>query len=213
VIRKRVELVIQVHPTAVRGSLMRNSSELAVVNPLPMMESAPMRLRSLISLSAVIVVVVVLAGCGGDDDSASTTSTTSGKSVQVETPDGQVSLSLTGDLPPNWPTNFPKPDNATPAGSGSLVNSTAGTLIGVYKTDGSPSDAFDFYKTNTKLDITSSSSAGAGSAFLGTVKLGGSYDGSSVVVAGSGDTTYIVVTLKPGPGGSSTSAGSTTTTT
>jgi hypothetical protein len=172
-----------------------------------------MRIRGLLSSVAVVLAVAVLAGCGGDDnDSASTTTTTSGKSLQVETPDGQVSLSLTGDLPPNWPTSFPTPEGATPAGSGSLVNSTAGTLIGVYTTDQSASDAFDYYKTNTSLDVTSSSSAGVGTAYVGTVKLGGTYDGSSVVVAGANDTTYIVITIKPSSGGSSTSARTTTTT-
>jgi hypothetical protein len=174
-----------------------------------------MRVRGALAVVTVVLLVAVIsAGCGGDDDdsTAATTTTTSGKSIQVETPDGQVSLSLTGDLPPNWPTDFPTPDGAEPAGSGSLVNSTSGTLIGVYKTDGAATEAFDFYKTNTDLDVTSSSSAGAGSAFIGTVELGGAYDGSSVVVAGSSDTTYIVVTLEPGASGSSTSERTTTTT-
>jgi hypothetical protein len=172
-----------------------------------------MRVRNLLCSVVVILVVVMLAGCGGDDDdSASTTTTTSGKSLQVETPDGQVSLSLTGDLPPNWPTSFPTPKGATPAGSGSMVNSSTGTLIGVYTTDEAASDVFEFYKTNSSLDVTSSSSAGLGSAYVGTVKLGGSYDGGSVVVAGASDTTYIVITIKPVSGGSSTSANTTTTT-
>jgi hypothetical protein len=160
-----------------------------------------------------MLVVVVMAGCGSDDDdSASTTTTTSGKSLNVQTPDGQVSLSLTGDLPPNWPTSFPTPDDAVPAGSGSLVNSTAGTLIGVYTSDESASDVFDFYTANASLEVASSSSAGIGSAYVGTVKLGGTYEGSSVVVASAKDTTYIVITLKPVTGGSSTSASTTTTT-
>jgi hypothetical protein len=52
--------------------------------------------RGLLAWVAVVLVVAVLASCSGDDDdSASTTTTTSGKSLQVETPDGQVSLSLT----------------------------------------------------------------------------------------------------------------------
>lgn len=167
-----------------------------------------MRLRGLL-VAVGVVLAAVLTGCGSDAGTKSTSTTTSGNGLNVETPDGQASLSLTGDLPPNWPASFPTPDGATPAGSGSMVNSTAGTLNGVYTSDEPASDLFDFYKPNSSLDVASSSYAGVGSAYVGTVKLADDYDGSRVVIAGGRDTTYIVITIKPVHGGGSSSAGTT----
>ena len=157
-------------------------------------------------ITAVLVGILLLTACSSSSKSGSSTTTTTGKNFHVETPDGQVSLSLDGQLPPNWPATFPVPSAATAAGSGSLVNQDKGVMIGVYSTSESPQDVYNFYKTNSSLTVTSSKSAGAGSAYLGTIKLGAQYDGSSVVVA-SLSGVYIVITLKAGA-----AAGTTTTT-
>ena len=152
---------------------------------------------------------LMLAACSSSSKSSGNgnNTTTTAKSLNVETPNGQVSLSLDGQLPPNWPSSFPVPSGATPAGSGSLVNGGSGVMIGVYTTSQAASDVFSFYKTNSSLTVTSAKSAGVGSAYLGTIKLGGKYAGSSVVVeATGGNNTNIVITLK-------STSGSTTTTT
>jgi len=157
-----------------------------------------MRIRSLSVAALAALAIVALVGCGSSSKSSSSTTTTvSGKNVAVETPDGQVSLSLNGQLPPNWPAGFPVPSGATPAGSGSLVNAGSGVMIGVYTTTQPPADAFNFYKSNSSLTITNSKSIGTGSTYVGTLELGGSYTGNiTIVAAGSG--TNIVVTLKAG---------------
>jgi hypothetical protein len=115
----------------------------------------------------------------------------------VQTSSGQVSLSLTGQLPPNWPSDFPIPPGAKADGSGSFVNGGSGALVGVYTTSESPTDAFNFYKTNSSLTVTSSNSAGAGSAFAGHVNLGGQYPGGNVTIVSLSGSTYIVVVLQP----------------
>ncbi len=164
-----------------------------------------MRIRS---VSAVALsVITLLAACGGDDDSKSsstTTTTVSNTNLNVETADGQVSLSLNGKLPPGWPSDFPVPEGATPAGSGSLVGGKSGVRIGVYKSSQAPADAFDFYKNNTSLTITASASAGTGDKYVGTIQLGGDTPGNVTIVSAGNDTT-IIVTL--------TSESSSTTTT
>lgn len=143
--------------------------------------------------------LLLIAGCSSSSKSSSNRNptTTTPKSFQVQTPEGQVSLSLTGQLPPGWPSSFPVPSGATAAGSGSFVNGGSGALVGVYTTSQSGSDAFSFYKSNSSLTVASSKSAGVGNAYLGQVKLGGAYAGGSVTVTAVSGTTYIVVVLPP----------------
>jgi hypothetical protein len=144
--------------------------------------------------------------------SATTTTTASNKGFQLQTDDGQVSLSLNGQLPPNWPSSFPVPSGATAAGSGSLAKGESGVLVGVYTTSQAPADVYKFYKTNPSLTIGTTRSAGAGSAYIGRVELKGSYSGHITVVALNG-TTKIVVTLKPTSQPSTTTPSPTTTST
>jgi hypothetical protein len=153
-----------------------------------------MRIRTVSALA--VLAFGLLAACGSSSSSGSTTTTNaSDKNVAVETPDGQVSLSLDGQLPPNWPADFPVPSGATPAGSGSLAKGGSGVTIGVYTTTQAPTDAFNFYKTNSSLTITKSGSVGTGDKYVGTVEFTGTFTGNvTVVAAGSG--TNIVVTLK-----------------
>jgi hypothetical protein len=176
-------------------------------------EAAANSLRCL-TIVCVVAVCVVAAGCGSSSKSSSAT-TLPKHTFEVQTDDGQASLSLDGRLPPGWPSAFPTPKDSDPAGSGSLANTGAGGLVGVYATSKLPAEVYDFYKTKAPLTVTSSSSIGAGSAFVGTLKFGGSYSGSSVtIVSAKNDSknkkykTYFVVILK-GTGASS----STTTTT
>jgi hypothetical protein len=154
-----------------------------------------MRIRSVSAVA--LLVITLLAACGGDDSSstANTTTTFSNTHLDVETPDGQVSVALNGKLPPGWPSDFPIPKGASPAGSGSLVNGEKGGRIGVYTSSQAPADAFDFYKSNDELTVTASASAGTGDKYVGTIQLGGSTPGNITIVSSEGKT-YIVVTLK-----------------
>ena len=162
---------------------------------------------------ALIAVTALAAGCGSSSKSSSSdsgskssgTTVATNKGFSIDTPEGQASISLNGNLPPNWPSSFPVPENASPAGSGSLGNSNSATLVGVYTVDGSAEDAYNFYKTNTAYTVGDSSSAGAGSAFVGKVSFSGAYKGSATV-AGRNNTTYIVVVLDTGGTSGSTTS-------
>ena len=164
---------------------------------------------------ATAILIATLAatglGAGSSDSSCDSTSTDrssvstskSSDGFSISTPAGEVSVSLSGDLPPGWPSDFPLPKKTDPAGSGSLGGSSSGTMVGVFSTKESGSDALDFYAGDSSLDPSSKKSAGGSSNFLGSVDLGGSYPGSVTVGEISG-TTYIVAILNSDGAGSST---------
>jgi hypothetical protein len=106
-----------------------------------------------------------------------------------------VSVSLDGQLPPNWPSEFPIPPRATVAGSGSLGGSASTGHVAVYSTPTSGPDVFSYYTSNSSLTTTGAKSVGAGSAYVGSLKVTAPYTGS-VTVAGRSDATYLVVVLK-----------------
>jgi hypothetical protein len=168
-----------------------------------------MQRRHLVALVAAAAFTVSV-GCSSSDNSTATTTSTSttttaqSRSMAVDTPEGQVSLSLDGNLPPNWPTGFPVPDGATAAGSGSLGGSDSTVMVGVYTTSMSGEDAFAFYKTSSDLTVENPSSAGAGSAFAGRLTLAGTYAGSVTVVGGGSNTMIVVVLKSPGTGSNGT---------
>jgi hypothetical protein len=167
------------------------------------------RKRGLALTATAILAVGVLAACGSSSKSGDHTTTTAApnKGFDISTPEGSASLSLNGNLPPDWPSAFPVPSDATAAGSGSLANSSSGGMVAVYTVSGTPSDAFNFYKTNSSLDVTKSSSYGVGGSFVGTVQFTGTYSGSANI-AGRNSTTYLVVVLKSADGSTTTTAAS-----
>jgi hypothetical protein len=164
------------------------------------------KLAGVVAVAAMIGAVAV--GCSSDNSNKSSSSTTtsknSRKSFQVSTPNGQVSLSLDGQLPPNWPSGFPVAPNTKKAGSGSLGNTSKSVLVGVYSATSKPEDVFDFYKSNGAYTVDNSTSAGAGGAFVGTVEFSGAYTGNATVVSNQG-TTYVIVSLQTGGAGSTSS--------
>ena len=165
-------------------------------------------LRTL-ALAAVLSLVAALAigACGSSSKSGSGTSTTtSNKTLSVDTPEGQVTVALNGELPPGWPSDFPVPDGSTPKGSGSLATGEHDAKIGVYTSSQSPRDAFDFYESNSSLTVKTHRSAGVGGAFLGQLELGGAHAGTNVVVLPGGDGSYIVITIKPAEKGNVTTS-------
>lgn len=163
--------------------------------------------------TAILIATLAATGLGAcSSDSSSDSTSTDRSSVStskssdgfsISTPAGEVSVSLSGDLPPGWPSDFPLPKKTDPAGSGSLGGSSSGTMVGVFSTKESGSDALDFYAGDSSLDPSSKKSAGGSSNFLGSVDLGGSYPGSVTVGEISG-TTYIVAILNSDGAGSST---------
>jgi hypothetical protein len=164
--------------------------------------------RAATAATLLMGLVAVGAGCGSSSKSGSgTTTTASRNNFTVTLPQGQASLSLTGQLPPGWPSGFPLPDGAKAAGSGSLGNSSSTKSVAVYTTTQSPQDVYNFYLNNAQLHVTDHSSAGIGSTYLGRITFTGSYSGS-LVVLGRG-TTYLVIALD---GGGSGTAQSTTAT-
>ncbi len=164
--------------------------------------------RLFFAITLIGVACFAVLGCSSSAKSAQTTSTTRGKNYQVTTADGQVTVSLDGHLPPGWPSGFPVPPDAKVAGSGS-VQGESGVMVAVYTLSGSPQDAFNFYKTNGQLTVDSSSSVGGSRAFVGTVKISGTYDGR-VTIGAVGDTNGVVVVLNTG--GSSNSSSTSTST-
>ena len=177
-------------------------------------------MKSRLAVGLLFSCLVAAAGCSSSSSStaspattaaspattsASPTPTSTVKNFQASTPNGQVSVSLDGQLPPNWPSQFPVPTGAKVAGSGSLGGSSSATLVAAYTTSESPSDAFAFYKDNSKLTTSDQRSVGAGAHYVGRAKITAPYTGSVTVVSHSG-TTYIVIVLTSSPRSSSPSA-------
>ncbi|MGZ4682587.1 MAG: hypothetical protein ACXWCM_03145 [Acidimicrobiales bacterium] len=157
------------------------------------------RVHKLVAIGAVSAALVLpTVACSSSSKSGSETTTTSttsasSKSFEVTTADGQISLSLDGNLPPGWPTTFPVPDGASPAGSGSLAKGGSGKLVGVFTGSMTPQDAYDFYKSSTAYTVDDSQSLGAGSAYVGTVSFSGTYTGRVTVLSKGGSTTIVIV--------------------
>jgi hypothetical protein len=171
--------------------------------------------RTLLSLA---VLAALAAGCSATTtaDAPATTETiasegTPARNVAVETSDGQVSLSLDGQLPPNWPSDFPLPPGATPAGSGSLLKGDSGGMVAAFRITGTPQETFAFYMARDDLGITDSSSVGLGGAYLARARMTGSYEGSvSVGGASAGDLLVVVLKGEPSEVPGTTAATATT---
>jgi hypothetical protein len=171
-------------------------------------------MKRFVALIACIAACVgVAASCSDSGSSSNNTTTTASRGFEVDTPDGQVSLSLSGQLPPNWPSDFPVPPNSEPAGSGSLGGSTSTGFVGVYTTSESPQDAYSYYLDSAGLTVTSHSSLGSGNAYVGTVQFNGEWSGTATVLPYNGETLIVIIlstetgtTISGGsPSGTSTS--------
>jgi hypothetical protein len=165
--------------------------------------------RIIVTTLAAASIAVPVAACSNEDSTAESTTTTTTtstppKNFQVSTPDGQVSLSLDGQLPPGWPTDFPLPDGADPAGSGSLGDGDGTVRVGVFTTTESGQDALAFYTDNKDVKTENPSAAGAGDRLVASVDLVSPVEGSLTVLSRS-DTTYLVVVLNDSTSGSSSS--------
>jgi hypothetical protein len=171
--------------------------------------------RSLLAAGAVVAALTFgAAACSSDGNDSSATTTTASRSFQISTPAGEVSLSLDGQLPPGWPSDFPLPDGVEPAGSGSVAGSESGVMVGVFTTSQAAKDTLDAFSSEPSLSASDVKSTGVGSSFLGSLTLGGDWEGS-VTVAGRQDSTYVVVVLTgaSGAGGTGSTGGTGVTTT
>ncbi len=180
------------------------------------------RALAALTVSGMLTLGVVGAACSSDDGGSATTTTTASssgtlpKSFSVSTPKGEVSLSLDGQLPSSWPSAFPVPSGAEPAGSGALAGSESGVQVGVFRTSEAAKDVFSWYQGQSSLSPSGAKSTGLGQSFVGTMVLGGSYEGT-IWIGGREDATYVVVVLTGstgagGTGTTTTTAGSTSTT-
>jgi hypothetical protein len=144
-----------------------------------------------------LAVLALLAGsaisCSDDESSSDNTTTTANRGFEVDTPEGQVSLSLSGELPPNWPSDFPIPEGAEPAGSGSLGGAGSTGFVGVYSTSESPADTYAYFRDSAGLTVSGATSLGSGDTYLGNVAFSGDPSGSVTVIPSGGETLIIVV--------------------
>ncbi len=168
----------------------------------------PVRGRRVFLLTvSTVVACVAIAACSSSAKKSSSSTTAAGKTYSLSTSKGQVSVSLDGHLPDHWPSTFPVPDGAKPAGSGALQGSSEGVMVGVFTT-GSAQDAYNFYRTNSQLKVDNASSAGGSSAFVGTVQFSGAYSGA-VTTGKVGSSEGFVVILESGKSSSNESSSST----
>lgn len=163
--------------------------------------------RFAIAIATVAVIAVPVAACSGDDTADTTTTTTTSappRNFQVSTPDGQVSLSLDGQLPPGWPSDFPVPDGAEPAGSGSIGDGESTVRVGVFTTTGAGQATLEFYTDNTEVQTENPAAAGSGDRLVASLDLVAPYEGSLTVLSRTGTTYLIVVLNEDAPGSSNT---------
>jgi len=160
--------------------------------------------RFLLTLGLLIIAAYGSSATTSQTSPTSQASSTSGAqgafspgqktNFQVSTPNGQVSLSLNGQLPPNWPTEFPLPSGANVAGSGSLAGSSSGVKVAAYTTSASASETFSYYQSSQAgLTTSSAKSVGVGNSYVGRLKMTAPYNGSVTVVNHNGSTNIVVV--------------------
>jgi hypothetical protein len=162
------------------------------------------------TLLCCVALLVGAAACSSSDDKADqTTTTTANKGFEVTTPQGQVSVSLSGSLPPNWPDAFPLPSGSEAAGTGSLGNSSSTGFIGVFTTSETPQDAYNFYRNNSELQVTDSSSVGTGNAYVGYIAFSGTFSGWVAIAPYTNGQTLVIAYLNQSTGGSTGTTGTT----
>jgi hypothetical protein len=174
-----------------------------------------MRKPLIAALITVALVVMGASACSSDSSSDSTTTakdtssvSSSGDGFSISTPEGEVTVSLNGELPSGWPDGYPLPKRTDTAGSGSLADTSSGVMVGVFTTKESGQDAYDFFTGESSLDPSSESSAGGSSNFLGSMTTGGSFPGSVTVGEIDGSTYIVVILTNDGKGSTTTTTSS-----
>lgn len=148
--------------------------------------SRNLRTRVGLLIAVAVAVALVISACSSGNDA-------SNSQFQVSTGDGQVSLSLDGHLPPNWPADVPVPSDAKPAGSGSLVGESSGVKVGVYTSRQSPDSVYQYYVSDPSIQMSSKSAVGSGSRFAGHVKMTAPVAATATIVPYQGGALIVVV--------------------
>lgn len=158
-------------------------------------------MRSPIPVLLVASLAVLVGACGSSGSSAQSSPTggvqatsATQTNFHVTTPNGEVQLSLDGQLPPSWPGDFPTPPGSKAAGSGTLAGNQNGVMVGVYTTDTPAPQAFVFYTSGAGMSTTDSKGVGSGSAYVGKMKITAPYTGSITVFTRNAQN-YIVAVL------------------
>ena len=162
-------------------------------------------MKSALAAGLLLSCLLTAAGCTSSTSStahpattqASPAPTSTVKNFQLSTPSGQVSLSLDGRLPPNWPGQFPVPAGTRATGSGSLGGSASAVLVAVYTAPMPAPDVFGFYTDNAGLTTSDHRSVGAGERYVGSATITAPYTGSVTVVSRSGTAQIVVVLRRP----------------
>lgn len=122
-----------------------------------------MRITALMT-PVLFVAVAGLAACGGDDDAGTEAveraieqagggevdidiDDESG-SYRVETDEGTVSMSSSGDLPDDWPADVPLPDGFAITGGSSIDGGSSGRIVAVSGTVAMPLADLDAFYAN-----------------------------------------------------------------
>jgi hypothetical protein len=142
----------------------------------------------------VVAALLALAACTG---------TGHGKTLEVATSNGQVSVSLNGQLPPNWPCCVPLPPGTYTAGSASLVGESNGIKAGVYRSRQSPQQVYNYYASDSSITTTSKAAVGSGSDFVGRVSISAPLTANITIVPYQRGS-LIVIVIPGGHGASST---------
>jgi hypothetical protein len=157
-------------------------------------------MRRLLLVVTLVLTAALVASCSSNP-SANNPQTKPTRAFTVYTPEGKVSVFLTGDLPAHWNSTFPLPQGATPAGSGVLENSKKKVQIGVFSTPTSPSSAFTFYRYSSFLSVTRSASVGVHDAFVGWLQTTGALPGVVAVLNKDAGTYVVALLVTPKPHG------------
>lgn len=115
------------------------------------------------------------------------------KQVEVQTANGQLSLSLNGELPPHWPHDAPVPPGSHTAGSASLVGESHGLMAGVFRNRQSPEEVYSYYTTANSITVQSQSAVGSGNRFAGRVVVTRPVDANVTVVPYQHETLIVIV--------------------
>lgn len=149
----------------------------------------------LATIAAAAAIAVGASACSSNSTSSPSSTTTSPRSFEITTPNGQISVSLDGKLPPNWPSSFPTPSGTKPAGSGSLGGGSTTHLVAIYSSTSTPADVIAFYTSDTKLTTSGETSIGSGSSAVVSVEITAPYTGQLTALS-KGNATYLVVNLE-----------------
>ena len=133
------------------------------------------RIACALVLAACVTATTAVCSSSGKGVDAPTTTTLAveTKGFATETPDGQVSLSLDGVLPPHWPANFPVASAHRSRRLGLARRYHQDCARRCVLVDRPAADVYRFYASNSAYSVDRSTSVGNGSFFVGNIGFSG----------------------------------------